>query len=309
MLNNSTMTRSSKLRKGFTLIELLVVIAIIAILAAILFPVFAQAREKARATSCLSNLKQLGVGMTLYTNDYDEKFPGSDYYGQGWAEEIYPDVKSQAVYQCPDDSRVAGMDEKLYYPDKISYVENSLIANLNPADPNATGTVTIANPASLAQLVSPASTVLLYEGQEAYSTYKGPQVSDSPAATSPNGPLGPSNWTRLIQTAAFPTIDDQSKVGNGSGDPYTVPVQVDRHAPISSSTSTVIHAGRLNFLAADLHAKSAIVSWDNTAGDVSVGSIDTSTNTDPYQSVGQDNLGIAVNNKNNYSLSFNPTSK
>ena len=62
-------------RRGFTLIELLVVIAIIAILAAILFPVFAKAREKARQTSCLSNVKQLGLGLMMYAQDYDEKLP------------------------------------------------------------------------------------------------------------------------------------------------------------------------------------------------------------------------------------------
>ena len=65
-------------RRGFTLIELLVVIAIIAILAAILFPVFAQAREKARSASCLSNLKQMGLAWMMYAQDYDEKFPFAD---------------------------------------------------------------------------------------------------------------------------------------------------------------------------------------------------------------------------------------
>src|SRR5712671_1300821 len=67
-------------RRAFTLIELLVVIAIIAILAAILFPVFAQAREKARQTSCLSNTKQMGLGIMMYVQDYDETFPPAYYY-------------------------------------------------------------------------------------------------------------------------------------------------------------------------------------------------------------------------------------
>jgi len=74
--------RNSRVRAGFTLIELLVVIAIIAILAAILFPVFAQAREQARSASCLSNLKQIGLGIKMYAQDYDEKFPMGTYPGE-----------------------------------------------------------------------------------------------------------------------------------------------------------------------------------------------------------------------------------
>src|SRR5450631_192882 len=95
--------------KGFTLIELLVVIAIIAILAAILFPVFAKVREKARQTSCLSNEKQLGLGFIQYVQDNDEHWPtggggGQPTLGTGWAGTIYPYVKSTGVFGCPDDS-------------------------------------------------------------------------------------------------------------------------------------------------------------------------------------------------------------
>jgi prepilin-type N-terminal cleavage/methylation domain-containing protein len=71
-------------RAAFTLIELLVVIAIIAILAAILFPVFAQARDKARQSGCLSNLKQVGTALMLYSQDYDERMPATCNYGRGW---------------------------------------------------------------------------------------------------------------------------------------------------------------------------------------------------------------------------------
>ena len=92
--------------RGFTLIELLVVIAIIAILAAILFPAFARARENARRASCQSNLKQIALGIFQYTQDYDEKFPA--YYGgvgnYGWAEEIQPYTKSLQILQCPSES-------------------------------------------------------------------------------------------------------------------------------------------------------------------------------------------------------------
>src|SRR5688572_6764549 len=82
-------TRSAGFHRGFTLIELLVVIAIIAILAAILFPVFAQAREKARQTACLSNLKQIGTGSMMYIQDYDERFHPHNYTTNGGNTQIF----------------------------------------------------------------------------------------------------------------------------------------------------------------------------------------------------------------------------
>lgn len=100
-----------KMKRAFTLIELLVVIAIIAILAAILFPVFGRARENARRSSCQSNLKQIGLGMMQYTQDYDERFPiaylhdtaVTGYYW-GWMQAVQPYLKSTQIFQCPSDS-------------------------------------------------------------------------------------------------------------------------------------------------------------------------------------------------------------
>jgi prepilin-type N-terminal cleavage/methylation domain-containing protein/prepilin-type processing-associated H-X9-DG protein len=102
-------------RRAFTLIELLVVIAIIAILAAILFPVFAQARDKARQTSCLSNMKQTALGFMMYKQDYDETFPSAYFHrnfatggGAGgyihWSGMINPYVKNWGMYTCPSDA-------------------------------------------------------------------------------------------------------------------------------------------------------------------------------------------------------------
>jgi len=97
-------------RNGFTLIELLVVIAIIAILAAILFPVFARAREKARQSSCQSNEKQISLAILQYVQDYDERFPLFDHRLNGntsvlyWRQNIQPYMKNTQVFRCPSDS-------------------------------------------------------------------------------------------------------------------------------------------------------------------------------------------------------------
>jgi prepilin-type N-terminal cleavage/methylation domain-containing protein len=102
-------------RSGFTLIELLVVIAVIAVLAGILFPVFAQAREKARMSACSSNLGQIATALMLYTQDYDETFPcihlrgfsgriTKDFHGARttvWRNEIAPYLRSIDVFACP----------------------------------------------------------------------------------------------------------------------------------------------------------------------------------------------------------------
>jgi prepilin-type N-terminal cleavage/methylation domain-containing protein/prepilin-type processing-associated H-X9-DG protein len=127
-------------RFGFTLIELLVVIAIIAILAAILFPVFAKVREKARQTSCASNMKQLGLAFAQYTEDYDETMMSLPL--GGWAGRTYPYVKSKQVFICPDDSQAS-----------ISYMVNYYL------------TVNFTNFHSISTWNAPANTVMLAETQ------------------------------------------------------------------------------------------------------------------------------------------------
>jgi prepilin-type N-terminal cleavage/methylation domain-containing protein/prepilin-type processing-associated H-X9-DG protein len=101
---NQVLKRMHHLRRGFTLIELLVVIAIIAILAAILFPVFAQAKAAAKNTADLSNLKQLSLGVMMYTGDYDDVFPqGADAGWVAWPIKVYPYLKSLQVMKGPAD--------------------------------------------------------------------------------------------------------------------------------------------------------------------------------------------------------------
>jgi prepilin-type N-terminal cleavage/methylation domain-containing protein len=156
--------------RGFTLIELLVVIAIIAILAAILFPVFAQARDKARATTCLSNCKQIGIALMLYVQDYDERFCFSRWASSGcnggsftnpWNKVILPYTKNEQIFACPSDfTRQAGERQTRSYvvlagpPDLMSgceYLNGVMGPNWG---------------AALASINAPAGTVCVYERWE-----------------------------------------------------------------------------------------------------------------------------------------------
>lgn len=117
--------------RGFTLIELLVVIAIIAILAAILFPVFSRARENARRTACLSNMKQIGLGAMMYAQDYDETMVSYRYITPtgsslvGWTAALQPYVKSRQLFICPSAEKIAecpnaGNDPSYLPPDPVT---------------------------------------------------------------------------------------------------------------------------------------------------------------------------------------------
>jgi prepilin-type N-terminal cleavage/methylation domain-containing protein/prepilin-type processing-associated H-X9-DG protein len=130
-------------RRGFTLIELLVVIAIIAILAAILFPVFARARENARRASCQSNLKQIGLAVMQYTQDYDEKFPqarveltaskvtANNPYG--WADALQPYTKSIQLFQCPSETEGPTDDPTSTAPGYSDYWYNRMLSGESQA--------------------------------------------------------------------------------------------------------------------------------------------------------------------------------
>ena len=133
------------------------VIAIIAILAAILFPVFAKAREKARQASCQSNEKQLGLGFLQYIQDNDEAFPGLRTNlgnAAGWAADIYPYVKSTGVYKCPDHSTPATAPQV-----PISYSFNMMLGSFNSFGHGGSHAI----PLTLAAINTPVLTALLAE--------------------------------------------------------------------------------------------------------------------------------------------------
>ncbi len=166
-------------RKGFTLIELLVVIAIIAILAAILFPVFAKAREKARQITCLSNEKQIGLAIMQYVQDYDETYPpyynhnGSDYVNF-WDICIEPYIKSDGVFNCPSRTTKRSGGATIWKATSYSY--NDAIGHFEWGG----------GPVTLASVKAPSSCWMNGEYESAYgggSRY-GQYVSPEPGAAS-----------------------------------------------------------------------------------------------------------------------------
>jgi prepilin-type N-terminal cleavage/methylation domain-containing protein/prepilin-type processing-associated H-X9-DG protein len=196
-----------KRKKGFTLIELLVVIAIIAILAAILFPVFARARENARRSSCASNLKQIGLGMIQYTQDYDEKLPPGDasaagYSGYGfsdatnvlkWMDAVYPYVKSEQIYNCPSQKLPFNASSTQYDPYKFrtanaygSYGINGACYGTAISDP------TKLPPMSLHRTGDTFFTVGMSQIAAATTTY---WVMDTKSTSFSSGPGGGYNWS------------------------------------------------------------------------------------------------------------------
>ncbi len=155
---------------GFTLIELLVVIAIISILAAILFPVFATAREKARQTGCMNNLKQIGLATVQYSNDFDEMMLSATINGHSWDEIVMPYVKMGSLGNsknngweaCPDDSypRTGGNGVRTYSlnvgNDNISTPGTAFADDSGPTGSNGAS-------ANLSKIPTPANTILILE--------------------------------------------------------------------------------------------------------------------------------------------------
>ena len=218
-------------RSAFTLIELLVVIAIIAILAAILFPVFAKAREKARQASCMSNLKQIGLGLTQYAQDFDEitvKAWQGDPFATGgganyrWMDMIQPYVKNTALFHCPDDA--GGLQPGVtgnYIPEPVgttstatvNYQQNFGSYMINSTGYNETLASGLRGPACnqgsggsnfpgvvLAAMKSPANTVWVVEGDGGY------QISSATNAV-----------LQASSEKGFPTINSGAAVTNADG--------------------------------------------------------------------------------------------
>ena len=178
-------------KKAFTLIELLVVIAIIAILAAILFPVFGRARENARRSSCQSNLKQIGLGLLQYSQDYDERMidawrgpsnGASDATSQyKWMDALQPYVKSEQIFNCPSMTFSAPNG-----PYRFRNGQNYGSYAINATYWGGPDAYTEPTYASLAAIVTPATTILATDGNGHFEcTWQNPAGNPTISDTSP----------------------------------------------------------------------------------------------------------------------------
>jgi prepilin-type N-terminal cleavage/methylation domain-containing protein/prepilin-type processing-associated H-X9-DG protein len=252
-------TRSAARRRAFTLIELLVVIAIIAILAAILFPVFAQAREAARKASCQSNLKQLGTAIMMYTQDYDEVYPTGlqeSWWDNTWYRVVGPYVKNIQVFRCPSDP---GKDPPAAFSwagPRLSYVANGymldrggwrVVGVMGMAQAWMAGTTQ-----SLAGVGRVAETVMLTERLHVWPT----------ATTDPGNVLmwGPGAF--VDGQGWWQSLGSPSLIPDG-----TRPVLANRRDPSGPNGCIIpMHSERANFLFADGHVKAMTPSQTNPGG-------------------------------------------
>ena len=218
-------------KSGFTLIELLVVIAIIALLAAILFPVFARARENARKTSCLNNCKQMALGLMQYSQDYDELLPkgSSNNRGNGWAGPTLTYVKSSQAFVCPSDTLRPNNNPQ------ISYAYNGAVTfPINGYSGSG----------ALAEFNSTARTILVFEVTNCTwgPTTDGPLSAYSPAG---NGYGTSANLLPNSPQVYYAT----GYLANSGNSPTAV------GGPVFNNKPTGRHLDGSNYCFADGHAK------------------------------------------------------
>jgi prepilin-type N-terminal cleavage/methylation domain-containing protein/prepilin-type processing-associated H-X9-DG protein len=256
------MKNAQRTYTGFTLIELLVVIAIIAILAAILFPVFAQAREKARQTACLSNTKQLGLSFHMYSEDYDELMPvnrtcvggsapgyqtcSEGIFTTGWADMVQPYIKNLNILKCPSEGTPVVRPQTGGYVisadpnvrtnrNRTSYGKNNNIGNVPPP---------FGYTVALAQINYPAATVMLFEW--------GPNQGGGDNGLEDHG--APFNIQR--------DLTEQPQDDCGAMDGVTHPnananylLSADQLAALGNRPSSKRHSDGSNYILCDGHAK------------------------------------------------------
>jgi prepilin-type N-terminal cleavage/methylation domain-containing protein/prepilin-type processing-associated H-X9-DG protein len=169
------MPRVCRTQRGFTLIELLVVTAIIALLAAILFPVFAQAREKARQASCLSNCRQIGLAVMLYTEDYDQTYPlyaHWPYHDQLWYETILPYTRNKGIFTCPS-VKVQHPADHGWNGYGVNYLHVIMYGPEWSAKWGRANDPSLKGPQREARLPRPAETIMIADAQAEKGSYAG----------------------------------------------------------------------------------------------------------------------------------------